>query len=1090
VPSLENGSTVVREPIYGHSLDNLHVKGTEPILLLLLIFSCTVLFMSVSHDVDAATTYVEGDWAITNRTTLSGGTWWVNGTIEVRGSGDLRLVDAELVVQTPSGKSCGIFVNDQGQLYVQDSTVRGVTRALEIHIQGQARFIDSRISFCDDAWSGGISYQGFALTLSNCTLENGSRLLEAYSDFLAESCSFRNFDYGVYLGGDSGIPIAALQKKSWAIRECTFAGDSAGTGVALYTNHEGAMANISTSPPDLIVYQCRFSGLLRAVDVDLYDGRSAWIEKNVAWGCAFGLSLSCAMNTTDVWGNNWTASDTAVRLQVETSLGPNVATERISGGICGLLVVSLDGAGRTSVTESDIHGGDVGVRVDDARVTLAQCYVRAGGRECELSGSGWLHLRQCDHTRSGRVLQGDGEIAEVVDTHFHGVVWHNGPAIERPMVRFRHELGYASPVVAEINQTVVWLPLWHVAKYWNVKVTQLWAELSQGPVAFFSVPFAPGDEIHPLVIIDDFVPIVEGVFPAGGSLVAGRLFNFSCNITEYGAGIARVLVRLGEGPWSNVTEGKDGVWSAPLDCMVDGQHDVLLSVTDLAMNSMTVGPVAFEVDGTLPFIEVIFPGPCTRNSTVRLVARTEVGSRATVGGLDVPVGASGMFGVDLQLFEGINSIHIEVIDRAGNVNETTFFLELDVTPPFLRIDAPREGRVIPSTLVQVVGSAEQNASVRVDGLAAHRSGEVFSVLLVLEDGEHLITVVATDPAGNWAACSVSVRVDTLVPTLAIEAPLEGTLTCLPRTLVTGVVEDAGDVTVSVYGQAAEVIEGRWSMPVVLGEGENVISVRAVDEAGNEVVRTVRVTLDSTPPVVAAELELGVLRLAPGDPTPVTGCATATLRLNFSEGGRLSITGVEATHVAAGNISFVLQLVHGMNWIVARTSDDLGNIGPTFTFNVTRDDIPPPLGIMSPKQGSRVEGPSVTLKGVTEPGAVVLVNGTEVRIGADGTFTALLRPGPGHHAILVTSTDPCGNSVNATVKFDLVEPSKPGLSGLRIPTGLGIATFFIAMLALLVVLVARARARARTATHRDDGGESPGNSVQEPRGVGVRVRRGR
>ena len=710
------------------------MKGTDLIPLLLLILSCTVLFMMVSHDVDAGTTYVNGDWRITNRTTLIGGTWWVNGTVEVRSGGILRLVDAELVVQAPSGKSYGVFVDDQSQLYVQGSTVRGVTRALEIHIQGRAWFIDSRMSFCGDAWSGGITYEGFALTLRNSTLENGSRLLEAYSDFLTESCSFRDFVYGVYMRGDSGIPIAALQKKSWAIRECTFTGESSGTGIALYCYHESDMANSSTSPPDLIVYRCRFSGLRRAVDVDLYDGRSAWIEQNVAWGCAFGLSLSCAMDTTDVWGNNWTASDMAVRLQVESALGPNVACERISGGACGLLVVSLGGTGRARVTESDIHGGEVGVRVDDARVTLAQCYVRAGGQECELSGSGWLHLRQCDHTRSGRVLQGEGEIAEVVDTHFHGVVWRDGPAIVRPTLRFRHELGYASPVVAEVNETTVWLPRWHVTKDWDVNVTQLRAELAQGPVAFLSVPFDPGDVIHPLVMIDDFVPNVGDVAPMEGSLVAGRSFNFSCNLTEYGAGIAWVIVRLDDGPWSNATEAEDGRWSATLECTVDGPHEMLLNVTDLAMNARTVGPVAFVVDGTLPFIEVISPGPCTRNNTVRLVARTEVGSRACVRDLEVPVGASGMFGTDLQLFEGINSIHIVVIDVAGNMNETTFFLELDMTPPFLRIDTPREGRVLPSTLVQVVGISEANASVTVDGRAPVRSGEVFSALLVLGKG--------------------------------------------------------------------------------------------------------------------------------------------------------------------------------------------------------------------------------------------------------------------------------------------------------------------------------------------------------------------
>jgi hypothetical protein len=449
-----------------------------------------------------------------------------------------------------------------------------------------------------------------------------------------------------------------------------------------------------------------------------------------------------------------------------------------------------------------------------------------------------------------------------------------------------------------------------------------------------------------------------------------------------------------------------------------------------------------------------------------------------------------MFGTDLQLFEGINSIHIVVIDVAGNMNETTFFLELDITPPFLRIDTPREGRVLPSTLVQVVGVTEAGTSVMVDGLAPLRLDETFSTVLVLGDGNHVITVVATDPVGNWAVSSVSVRVDTLVPTLTIEAPMEGMLTCLPGVLVTGAVGDAGEVRVSVCGHTVKVIDGRWSMPVVLGEGVNSIEVEAVDEAGNGIVRTVRVTLDSTPPVVTAELEMGALRIAPGGPTPVTGCATATLRLNFSEGGRLSITGVEAMYVSAGNTSFVLQLVHGMNWIVVRTSDDLGNIGPTFTFNVTRDDIPPSLGISSPMQGSRVEGPNVTIKGTTEPGAVVFVNGTEVRVGADGTFTALLRPGQGHHAILVTSTDPHGNAANATVQFDLVGPNGPEHPVLRIPTGAVIAAFLIAMLVLLVILMARARGRAHSAAPRGGGATPPEGIPGTPSGVGVRVRRGR
>lgn len=74
-----------------------------------------------------------------------------------------------------------------------------------------------------------------------------------------------------------------------------------------------------------------------------------------------------------------------------------------------------------------------------------------------------------------------------------------------------------------------------------------------------------------------------------------------------------------------------------------------------------------------------------------------------------------------------------------------------------------------------------------------------------------------------------------------------------------------------------------------------------------------------------------------------------------------------------------------------------------------DDQPPRLTIVSPREMFVAPAPQIDLKGETDRGARVRVNGQKVSVGPDGTFVASLTLKEGVNLITVEAIDPAGNS---------------------------------------------------------------------------------
>lgn len=148
---------------------------------------------------------------------------------------------------------------------------------------------------------------------------------------------------------------------------------------------------------------------------------------------------------------------------------------------------------------------------------------------------------------------------------------------------------------------------------------------------------------------------------------------------------------------------------------------------------------------------------------------------------------------------------------------------------------------------------------------------------VLDDGSHTITFGVSDHDGNAAnAVSSSFTVDTVPPTLNVEAPVDGYITNNPKLTVSGTSNDtvSSPVSVTVNGKAVTVASnGSFSTIVQLEEGENTITVIATDAAGKSTTVTRKVILDTTAPVIQS------VTLTPN---PVDAGATYIITVAVSE----------------------------------------------------------------------------------------------------------------------------------------------------------------------------------------------------------------
>jgi hypothetical protein len=320
----------------------------------------------------------------------------------------------------------------------------------------------------------------------------------------------------------------------------------------------------------------------------------------------------------------------------------------------------------------------------------------------------------------------------------------------------------------------------------------------------------------------------------------------------------------------SLTQLGTGQFQGSVDPLQEGTHIVVAEITNPGFR--TVGDEAFFVVDRYSVLRPKIEGQLKLNQTSPLTVTVSNENRVPVSGAHVTIsdteqlrtGTTGLGGeVTLQATPTVSEPFQLVVEKTGYAR-TKLDLPVQVTtdtiPPPLLFLAPNTTNESPMT---VTGITEGEAALEVNsqGVQVDARGR-FTTSLPLNEGENVITGIATDEAGNSTTVTHTVELDTVPPMLSVAEPPEGLETTSDVISVTGTAEAGTTVVVS----DTLVLEGasRVSVPsgqesltaddsavsfsawVLLHSGINEIPIVATDAAGNTVEITRQVTLQQGP----------------------------------------------------------------------------------------------------------------------------------------------------------------------------------------------------------------------------------------------------
>ncbi|EAZ1841045.1 BapA prefix-like domain-containing protein [Salmonella enterica] len=614
-----------------------------------------------------------------------------------------------------------------------------------------------------------------------------------------------------------------------------------------------------------------------------------------------------------------------------------------------------------------------------------------------------------------------------------------------------------------------------------------------------------------------------------GNLVSGQLTNDATpTLNGRGEAGATINVYLDGNPASigTTTVNSDGTWSfTPQTPLANGSHTFTLSATDPAGNSSAVSSgfvltidatppaapvIASVADNTAPVTGIVPNGGSTNETRPTLSGTGEAGTTisiyngsALVGTAQVQANGSWSFTPSTSLGAGVWNLTATATDAAGNTSAASEIrsFTIDTTAPATPVidtvydgTGPITGNLSSGQITDearpvISGTREANTAIRLydNGTllaeipADNSSSWRYTPDASLATGNHVITVIAVDAAGNASPVSDSVNfvVDTTPPLTPIitsvsdnQVPGLGTIangqnTNDPTPTFSGTAEAGATITLyengTVIGTTTAQPDGAWSVSTsTLASGTHVITAVATDAAGNSSPNSTAFTLtvDTTAPQtpiltsVVDDVAGGATgNLANGQITndnrpTLNGTAEAGCVISIYDGNTL--LGVTSAN-AGGAWSFTptTGLNDGTRTLTVTATDPAGNVSPAtsgFTIVVDTlaptvplitsivDDVPNNTGAIGNGQSTNDTQP--TLNGTAEANSAVSIfdNGAlvaTVNANASGnwSWTPTAALGQGSHAYSVSAADAAGNisaaSPSITIIVDTIAPGAPG-----------------------------------------------------------------
>ncbi len=203
--------------------------------------------------------------------------------------------------------------------------------------------------------------------------------------------------------------------------------------------------------------------------------------------------------------------------------------------------------------------------------------------------------------------------------------------------------------------------------------------------------------------------------------------------------------------------------------------------------------------------------------------------------------------------KGIYYYRIHTIDDdrfPGPFSEpAAFFVNIDLTPPYLTVRTPEEGAAptdCDGGAVRVRGTVETTATVEINGATVRTDAAGgFDHPLSLSPGANTITVTAADPAGNRTTVVREVTCRTGERLVVLETPQTMTVN-VNRITLKGTLQP--NVGMEIDGRPLTAPQ-RFAHMLTLPEGDHTVTVKATAKGGAVETLPVHIKVDTTPPEI-------------------------------------------------------------------------------------------------------------------------------------------------------------------------------------------------------------------------------------------------
>lgn len=264
----------------------------------------------------------------------------------------------------------------------------------------------------------------------------------------------------------------------------------------------------------------------------------------------------------------------------------------------------------------------------------------------------------------------------------------------------------------------------------------------------------------------------------------------------------------------------------------DGAYRIQVSAASALRNE--TGVISAQIDTTPPMVQLLNSAAQMRVNTSEITLEGVTEPRAVIwwnGSLFGTVDSSGRFAVPVRLQEGPNLFSLSVVDEAGNAATLQREIILSTRGPEITLLRPTENEWTNQQVIEIQGRMTPPGELTINQQKVQTTQDgMFVYQAVLNPGANLLYIEAKDDLGNITSLSRTVYYKAGAASIQLNIE-DGESVASPALQLVGRVEPGSRV--SINGQVVNVgMLGDFQIELPLIEGQNIIEIQSIDQAGN------------------------------------------------------------------------------------------------------------------------------------------------------------------------------------------------------------------------------------------------------------------